>query len=408
MKVLLISAVYPPEPVVSARLSADLREHLLEGGHEVRVLCPLPSRGVRADDAWDASRDGAGVVRLGSYRSPASRLVGRLRESWDLGRRAARWMRAPGRERFDVVYANVWPLFGPWEIARAAGALGIPFVLHVQDVYPESLGTKLSPRAYRFVAPPLLALDRALTRRCAAVVLISERIRRHYAGSRGIGDRARVVRNWVDAAQFLVTHDRRAVCAEYGIPDDRFTFLYLGNLSPVSAVDSMIRAFATVPRAGMQLVIVGEGAAKERCARLISELRLENVLLRSEPDAGKVARVQSMADVFLLPTLAGVAASSTPSKCISYMFSGKPILAAVDAESDAADDLREAGCGWICAPEAIAAIGEAMGRCASIPVEEREAKGRSARRYAERTFGKGVGVGRLAGLCEAAGAGRGA
>jgi lipopolysaccharide/colanic/teichoic acid biosynthesis glycosyltransferase/glycosyltransferase involved in cell wall biosynthesis/ribosomal protein S18 acetylase RimI-like enzyme len=336
-----------------------------------------------------------GVTRLDTYRCPASRLVGRARESWDFGRHATRWMSGTGKGRFDVVYANVWPLFGPHHLVRAAQALGLPLVMHVQDVYPESLATKLPPWLYGLGSPVLKAWDRAIARRCAAVVLLSDRIGRAYARSRGIEGKVQVVRNWFDTTPFELTYDRADVCREYDVPPDRFTFMFLGNLSALSALDTAIRAFASIADETRQFVIVGEGSLKAYCLALVRALNLGNVLFRSEPDAAKVARVQAMADVLVLPTRKGAAVSSTPSKCIAYMLSAKPILAAVDADSDTADDLARGGCGWVVPPEDVQGISAAMRTALSTPPAERAAMGAHGRAYALATFGRDTCVERL-------------
>ena len=44
MGVLIVSAVFPPEPVVSGRLSMDLYRCLKERGFDARVLHPYPTR----------------------------------------------------------------------------------------------------------------------------------------------------------------------------------------------------------------------------------------------------------------------------------------------------------------------------------------------------------------------------
>jgi hypothetical protein len=44
MHVLIISAVFPPETVMSAFTSANLAEELTRRGHDVVVLAPFPNR----------------------------------------------------------------------------------------------------------------------------------------------------------------------------------------------------------------------------------------------------------------------------------------------------------------------------------------------------------------------------
>jgi glycosyltransferase involved in cell wall biosynthesis len=304
------------------------------------------------------------------------------------------------KDGLDAVYANVWPMFGQSSIVNTARALGVPVVLHVQDVYPESLRTKLPSWVYRGVARGLTAWDRRMVSRCSAVLLISSRICRAYAASRGIGERARVVRNWVDASPFEAAHDRALVCAEYDVPAERFTFMYLGNLSALSSLDTAIRAFATVPEGVAQLVIIGEGSMKKDCESLAYDLGVRWVLFRSEPDPARVARVQSMADAFVLPTRSGAALSSTPSKCISYMLSGKPIIAAVDEETDAADDLRDSRCGWLCRPGDVPGLRDLLQTALRTDLATRQAMGGRGRKYALANFSRQTCLQQVAGIVE--------
>ena len=44
MRVTIVNAAYPPEPVVSARMGRDLAEYLAQGGARMTMLCPYPSR----------------------------------------------------------------------------------------------------------------------------------------------------------------------------------------------------------------------------------------------------------------------------------------------------------------------------------------------------------------------------
>src|SRR6266567_4531479 len=89
----IITAVYPPEPVVSARMAWDLAHFLADRGNKVTVICPQPSRPANADyrryinpgAPIVAHEDGIEVVRLSSYAAPESRLLPRFYESWSFG-----------------------------------------------------------------------------------------------------------------------------------------------------------------------------------------------------------------------------------------------------------------------------------------------------------------------------------
>ena len=78
-KIVIVSCVFPPEPVVSATLSYDIAMRLCALGKEVVVVCPRPSRPLNY--AFDESKKDYPFeqVVLDSYVYPESRILGRTR-----------------------------------------------------------------------------------------------------------------------------------------------------------------------------------------------------------------------------------------------------------------------------------------------------------------------------------------
>jgi glycosyltransferase involved in cell wall biosynthesis len=79
------------------------------------------------------------------------------------------------------------------------------------------------------------------------VVVISENMRRTYIEHRGLaGESVVAILNWVDESRFrrLMPARVAGVRPLYGIPEDPFTFLYLGNIGPVAGVEGLIEAFS--------------------------------------------------------------------------------------------------------------------------------------------------------------------
>ncbi|QWV95960.1 glycosyltransferase family 4 protein [Geomonas nitrogeniifigens] len=400
----IVSAAYPPEPVVSARMSRDLALHLLERGHRVTVLCPQPSRPASAcysdyrsdGDPLVSDEDGVEVVRLPSFSAPQSALLPRLKESWSYGRHVCRYL--TGRPAPDALYVNAWPLLAQALVAGYAHRNGVPLVLQVMDVYPESLVNKL-PASLRPLAAPLVALDAWVARNARTVVTISEGMRDTYIDGRQVpAERVAVIPTWQDESIFLKPVSRREACARYGIAPEHFTFLYLGNIGAVAGVDFLLRAFHRAALGSAQLVIVGDGSQKSSCQKLGDSLGAANVYFISDHDADNVPLIQEMAHVCMLPVKRGAAASSIPSKLPAYMFSGKPVLATVDDGSDTARAIREAEGGWVGPPEDPEWLAAQMRAAAAAEPTELARLGLNAKNYALEHFSKGQGVGRLAWL----------
>jgi glycosyltransferase involved in cell wall biosynthesis len=404
VRVAIINAVYPPEPVVSARLGQDLAHELVGRGCAVTVLCPQPSRPVDTEHSQyrncsqpHVSRDGdIEVVRLPSFTAPQSRLMARSRESLSFGMQACRYLRRHHLQP-DVLYVNAWPLLSQGLLARYARRTRVPMVLHVQDIYPESLLTKLPRMVRGIVGAPLTRLDRWSARQAAVVVVISENMRRIYVEARGIPpEKVLAINNWQDEQSFANVPSRSEACAKYDVPHEPFTFVYLGNIGPIAGVDLLIQSFCKARLSTAQLLIIGGGSAKAAHEELALRLGTSNVRFISDPVGKNVSLLQSMAHVCLLPMKRGAGMSSIPSKLPAYMFSAKPVLASVDAESDTARAISEAQCGWIEEPEDVQGLAEKMRDVASFPAAELDRIGRRGHSYGLAHYSKAVGVRKLA------------
>ena len=95
------------------------------------------------------------------------------------------------------------------------------------------------------------------------------------------------------------------------------------------------------------------------------------------------------ADALLVSQRAQVVDSVLPSKTLSYMASGRPIIAAVDRLSATADLVRAADCGIVVAPEDTEALANGIEKLQRDPDMCRR-MGSNGRKYAVERFSKGA------------------
>lgn len=411
--IVIISAVYPPEPVVSARMGHDLACYLTDLKQSVTVVCPQPSRPVNANytqytmagSTVVTLEKGAEIVRLPSFAAPRSGLIQRLIESWSFGRHVCRYLEESENQP-DVMYINAWPLLAQALIIRYAHCHNIPVVLQIMDIYPESLLIKLPAVIRSVVSKPLTMLDAWIARTAHSVVVISERMRSTYTESRQISVGSVVtIPTWQDETLFENILPRSECCSRYGILQHYFTFLFLGNIGPVAGVDFLINAFAEAGIPDAQLLIVGDGTAKLECVALVKRLNLNGVHFISDSDAANVPVLQGMAHVCMLPMKRGAGMSSIPSKLPSYLFSAKPVIATVDLGSDTARFVREADCGWVGEAENSSWLANKMKEVVHLSMEELETIGKRGKKFGLAHFSKSSGVVRLADTIIQAGGG---
>ena len=163
--------------------------------------------------------------------------------------------------------------------------------------------------------------------------------------------------------------------------------MYLGNIGPVAGIDTLIDAFASAKLKNSRLIIAGSGSKKESLEKKSKNIKDVSIEFWPVP-SGKVPEIQYLADVLLLPIKKGASLSSVPSKLPSYMFSKKPIIASVDTDSDTANYVREAKCGYVIAPEDIDQLSKSMTEMFNLTEEERNQFGENGFLFAREKLSK--------------------
>lgn len=379
-RILLISAVFPPEPVVSACISFDLAEALAKR-NKVTVVSPTPSRpyGYEFSTIKRYSDKLFNHIVLKSFICPQSKLLGRFRESNSFGRACYSFINAHQNE-FDVIYMNTWPLAAQYWTVKAANKNKIPAIVHIQDIYPESLTNKL-PVLKKFFLRLLLPIDKYVTNRCAKVVTISMSMGQQLANTRQFPlNKLEVIYNWQDEKKY-------GLPAEVKKTNNSFVFMYLGSLSPSAAIDRSIEAFIHANIKNSELIIAGGGSEKGKLQLMALNHKDTNIKFIDAP-AEKTVQLQAQSDILLLTLKKGVAKLALPSKLPAYMFSSKPILASIERDSDSARAILDAGCGWVVEPESVEKMSESMKRVAKADKDELNRMGERGYHYAMNHFSK--------------------
>ncbi len=291
--ILIVSALFPPEPVVSANLSFDIASEL-SYRNDVVVITPEPTRpyGMKFNPGHKTNSRFKHVI-LNSFTYPRSAILGRLRESYSLGRHAKHYIEN-NHQDIEVIYGNVWPLFAQYLLANTASKYRIPFVIHVQDIYPESLSSKLGILGFT-IRKLILPIDRNTLHKAKKIITISEQMKTYLEQTRGISsENITIIRNWQNDAAFLSFKKN----FNY-IEGNKFCFLYLGSINPTAGVRLLVNAFGKSNLNNACLIIAGNGSDKQACItdakKYVNDIRFFEVT----PD--KVPEIQSMADVLLLP-----------------------------------------------------------------------------------------------------------
>jgi glycosyltransferase involved in cell wall biosynthesis len=146
---------------------------------------------------------------------------------------------------------------------------------------------------------------------------------------------------------------------------------------------------------------VGNGNEKDKCIRIANELKNQRIQFL-EVIPSDVPSIQSRADVLLLPLKKGISLTATPSKLTAYLFSAKPVIACVENESDVANILKEANCGFVVDPENAENLKIAMKRLYEMEEADLKEMGEKGKDYALSKLSKKTNLNKVVTIIEGA------
>jgi colanic acid biosynthesis glycosyl transferase WcaI len=268
----------------------------------------------------------------------------------------------------------------------ACRRLGIGFVFWAQDLNAVAIDRILRrklPVIGAIVGARYVALERRLMRLSAAVVAITEDFLPVFARWGLERSRIHVIENWAPRDELPAQPRHNKWAAEHGLAD-KLVFLYSGTLGLKHNPEILLRlAEALGSRPEARLVVISEGLGADWLrARHVGHGNL--VLLPYQPFE-RLPEVLASADVLLGILEPDAAAFSVPSKVLTYLCAGRPILAAMPADNLAARLLARSGAGVV-VPAGDAAGFIAAGLQLADDAPHRATLAKNGLDYAAKTF----------------------
>jgi colanic acid biosynthesis glycosyl transferase WcaI len=387
VKVALLHQHYWPEIAATAQLVTDLCEDLCADGHSVSVYCGQPSyrETVRRTLPRQERHRGVEIHRVWSYRPEHRTIAGRLAQyssyfAASLGAIAAH------HDPPDVVLVvSTPPLLLGVSGALLRAVRGVPFVYSVQDLYPDvamDLGVLRPGLLANSIDQVALGLYRAATR----LVAVSESMAVRLVKKGVPPDRIDVIHNWADTDAVTPLPRDNPFARAHGLADG-FVVQYAGNVGRSQGLEQLPAAAAALRELPITFVVVGDGDARAALEREVARTHLTNVRFLPPQPRESLAELLASSDVGFVPMRRGIGGDLMPSKLYGIMAAARPVLAAVEDESEVATVVRQSECGFVVPAEDPAALAEVV-RQAWTARAELPAIGARGREACARLFGR--------------------
>lgn len=392
MRLLIVTQYYSPEQTL---IAPTIARELSRQGHQVRVLTGYPNypEGKLYDgfkQRWrQREKDGlVDVLRVPLYVDHSQRAVHRSLNYLSFGASAATARNfARGADVIYVYATQMTPAFGPW-LWRLTG--GAPYVLHVQDLWPDSItGTSMITRdiAARVLDSVLTPWLRSTYRHAAAVIGIAPTMVRTLVERGTLEDRAHLVYNWAKETSTPPSSGS----SNAKVSRDSTGILYAGNVGDMQDLETAVRAAHLARDTGIELTIIGDGVALPRVRALCADLGASNVHLQGRVPRDQMGTIYGTADYALvtlkdLPTFRG----TIPSKFQAAVSHGVPVIATV--HGDLQNLVKALGVGFTANAEDDESLAGAFRAAATQSEAERSQMAERARAAYVREFSQASGV----------------
>lgn len=395
MKVLVIHRFYWPDTPPYASMLRAIVGQWVSDGHDVDVLSSQPSYKAGVDNPRQPARErveGANVVRL-NLPPEAGRPLVRIVNALVLG--LGVFWHAVVRKRYDIIMVSTSPpVLAGWFVAMAAKVTGARFIYHCMDIHPEIgriSGEFRNPRVFSLLS----RMDRWTCTQARPVVVLSDDMAETLIARRPDELPETAVIN-----NFSLPSEGAAIDElPFSWPNEPFVLLFAGNIGRFQGLDVLVDAMAKVRgRQDIRLVMMGDGTEKERLSRKVEENGAPVTFVGHQPvEVAKTAMARaSIGFVSLVPELYRYA---YPSKTMTYLEQGCPVLVAVETRSCLARDVINNGAGVAVPGSDVDALVNAISSLADAP-ESLDSMRQKALEFSTQAFAPNVVLARWSSLLQ--------
>ena len=334
-------AGHPYAPQLSRTLAAR--------GHEVlHGYCGGVATGQGDLEPRPGDPPGLRFVNVSSEPFERYAPIGRLKSEVRYGRRLAAVVRAEGPDA--VVSANC-PLVAQAHLWRATTSVGAQRVYWLQDFLGRGTRAVLTARSRLLGATfgaAWEALEARLLQRSDHVIAITDAFVGELARRR-VTTPITVIQNWTPLDEVPVRMKQSAWSRAHGL-DDRPVALYAGTLGHKHDPEHLVELARRLEPVGAAVVVATEGLGRQYLEDRRRELHLESLVLLDFVPWEIVPDMLGAAEVVLVLLEPDAGTFSAPSKVLTYLAAGRPIVGAMPSENLAAVTIDRAGAGLVVAP----------------------------------------------------------
>lgn len=344
MRIALIADTFPPLRSSGAVQLRDLSREFARQGHSLCVLLPAADQ----TEFWKLEeRDGVQVVRL---KAPQTKDIGYVRRTLSELAMPFAMLRNLRKstfatERWDGVLWYAPSIFHGPLVSALKKSSDCKSYLIIRDIFPEwavdmgLMGRGLPYRFFDAVARYQYSVADVIGVQTPGNRLYFDRWMAQP------GRKLEVLQNWLDKP----AQARCSIRVDETTLAGRKVFVYAGNMGVAQGIDILLDLAEKLrSRPDVGFLFVGRGSDAVRLKVAAQSRQLDNIAFFDEIDPDEIPDLYAQCAAGIVALDPRHKSHNIPGKFLTYMQSGLPVLANINAGNDLALMIRDEGVGQVC------------------------------------------------------------
>jgi len=225
----------------------------------------------------------------------------------------------------------------------------VPFVLNVHDLFPHT-AIDLGLLKNKFLIDFFIKLEKYLYKTSDWVSVHSPGNREFVIKMGANPDRTIVMPVWMDAAKLTPGPKDNSWCRRYGLKG-KFVVIFAGTQGYNQDMEVILKSADLLRHVdSIKFVMIGDGAQHNNMVSMSKAMKLTNVLWLDWQPRDDFPLIMQTADVVLASLKKEVGTPVVPSKILSAMSAGRPVVASMPLNGDAPKLVGKANAGLTVPP----------------------------------------------------------
>ena len=339
-KLLIHALTFPPDQVSTAYLYGDIAQKFVSEGWEVEVFTTIPHYNY-SENFSAVSKPGL-FTRITEYHGIKVRHFYQSKSVPTFVRAALLFcfhfafiIRALLGSKYNVVLTPSPPLTAGFLSGLAAKIRGSKAVYNIQEIYPDIIlktGASIPRSTWK-----LLRWIEKKTYEWSAKVVAIDPLFANVVHDRMPREKLVVIPNFVDVELYKPTPYKPNGDLDF---DGKFVVAYFGNLGAVQDWGALIEAMdLLIDQTEVMLLLVGGGSEYDRLSTIASSR--ENITIMPYQPRERIPELISRSNLHVISMNEASDYDGLPSKVLTILASGKPVLAATSKDTPLAGLIAE-------------------------------------------------------------------